>query len=216
MIAPESTQAVLTALALTGELAGQTITYVDDATGNVVSGTWNDFSPETQQNIRRFGFVIDAGLTVAGGAGIAAKLTKLSGVAKLEIVPKAALDVPGRVQSRINLANGSTRFTPLNDVGNPVASGWEHVVSRHFGGTNTQSQFTLSQSDVRGILQSDKVVSTPVSEVKMINGGPTYVRTVDVGQPIGTIRQSQGGGITSKIMIQTDRAGNLITAYPVP
>lgn len=128
----------------------------------------------------------------------------------------SALNVPGRVQSRVNLANGSTRYTPLNDAGNPVASGWDHVVSRHFGGTNTQSQFTLSQSEVRGILQSDRVVSAPVTEVKMINGTPTYVRTVDVGQPVGTVRQSQGGGSTSRITVQTDSAGNLITAYPVP
>ncbi|SUC82809.1 Uncharacterised protein [Pannonibacter phragmitetus] len=130
--------------------------------------------------------------------------------------PSTELDVPGRVQSRVNLASGSTRFTPLNDAGNPVASGWNHVVSRHFGGTNTQSQFTLSQSEVRGILQSDRVVSAPITEVKMINGTPTYVRTVDVGQPVGTVRQSHGGGTTSRITVQTDGAGNLITAYPVP
>jgi filamentous hemagglutinin len=135
---------------------------------------------------------------------------------RVPTAPNTVLDVPGRVQSRVNLASGSTRFTPLNDAGNPVASGWNHVVSRHFGGTNTQSQFTLSQSEVRGILRSDRVVSAPVTEVKMINGTPTYVRTVDVGQPVGTVRQSQGGGMTSRITVQTDSAGNLITAYPVP
>jgi filamentous hemagglutinin len=128
----------------------------------------------------------------------------------------SSLNIPGRVQSRVNLANGSTRYTPLNDAGNPVASGWDHVVSRHFGGTNTQSQFTLSEAEVRGILQSDRVVSTPISEIKMINGTPTYVRTVDVEQIVGTVRQSQGGSTTSRIMVQTDSAGNFITAYPVP
>ena len=125
-------------------------------------------------------------------------------------------DVPGRVQSRINLANGSTRFTPLNQHGNPVASGWLHVEARHFGGNNNQSQFTLPQPEIRNILQSDRVVSSPIQEIKPINGVPTYVRTVDVGQTIGTVRHAHGGGPTSKMTIQTDQAGNLITAYPVP
>ena len=55
-----------------------------------------------------------------------------------------------------------------------------------------------------------------VSEIKMINGTPTYVRTVDVGRPIGTVRQSNGGGSTSNLYVQTDSAGNLITAFPIP
>lgn len=49
-----------------------------------------------------------------------------------------------------------------------------------------------------------------------INGEPTYVRQVDVGQDIGTVRQSEGGGTTSKLYVQTDRAGNLITTFPIP
>lgn len=128
----------------------------------------------------------------------------------------SALDVPGRVQSRINLASGPTRFTPTRNSGNPASAGWDHVVNDHFGGGNTQSQFTLSQSQVRGILRSDRVVSAPVTDIQLINGTPTYVRTVDVGQTIGTVRQSNGGGATSVLRVQTDSAGNLITAYPVP
>ena len=101
-------------------------------------------------------------------------------------------------------------------IGDTGQAGWGHVTSRHFGGNNNQSQFTLSQTEVRGILQSDRVVSAPVSEIKMINGTPTYVRTVDVGRPIGTTRQSHSGGSTSNLYVQTDSAGNLITAFPVP
>ncbi|WP_026789751.1 hemagglutinin repeat-containing protein [Pleomorphomonas oryzae] len=188
----------------------------------------------SQEEAEKYQAYVDAGVIfVTAGEGIysfainakragaaAEALKKLDG--ETFVPPQTAsgggvpLVVPGRVQSRINLANGSSRYTPLNEAGNPVAAGWDHVVSRHFGGTNSQSQFTLSQTDIRGILQSRPVVSAPVSEVKMINGTPTYVRTVDVGQVVGTVRQSQGGLPTSRITIQTDMAGNLITAYPVP
>lgn len=40
--------------------------------------------------------------------------------------------VPGRVQSRINIANGRTRFTPLRESGEPVSAGFEHVLEQHF------------------------------------------------------------------------------------
>jgi|GEM_PF-2866293 len=126
------------------------------------------------------------------------------------------LDVPGVVQSRINLANKDTRFTPRKKDGKPVDAGWEHIVKGHFKKNNAQSQFTLPQTEIRKILQSQKVVSTPILEIKLIGKTPTYVRTVDIGRPVGTVRQAQGGRITSKITIQTDRAGNIITAYPVP
>ncbi len=65
-------------------------------------------------------------------------------------------------------------------------------------------------------MQSGKVVSSPVTEVKMIGEIPTYVRKIDVGHSIGTVRQSDGGGSTTKIYVQTDMADNLITAYPIP
>ncbi|MCP5098750.1 MAG: hypothetical protein GY943_24630, partial [Chloroflexi bacterium] len=138
-------------------------------------------------------------LTRIAGAGITAAMV-LSGKRKDTGLP----NVPGRVQSRVNLRNGD------------ASSGWVHTMNRHFGGNNTQSQFTLSQTEVRGVLQSDLVVSAPVTDVLMVNGAPTYVRRVDVGQPIGTVRQSHGGGSTSNLYVQTDGAGNLITAYPIP
>lgn len=34
--------------------------------------------------------------------------------------------------SRINIAKGITRFTPLRLNGNPVSAGWKHVVNGHF------------------------------------------------------------------------------------
>lgn len=118
----------------------------------------------------------------------------------------------GRVQSRINLANGPTRFTPLRASGQPVSAGWEHVVSQHFDRpiANNRSVFTISQADLRALLQSRQVVQSPVS---LIEGGQ-FVRTVDVGHPIGTSALNRGGGPTSVIKVFTDEAGNLITAFP--
>ncbi|WP_127102156.1 MULTISPECIES: hypothetical protein [unclassified Asaia] len=124
--------------------------------------------------------------------------------------------IPGRVRSRINLANKDTRFTPVNGKGKTVDAGWEHVVERHFNQGNTQSQFTITQSETRDLLQSKAVVDSPIVKVLMIGNDPTYVRVADTGRVVGTVRKADGGGLTTKVRIQTDRAGNLITAYPVP
>lgn len=43
-----------------------------------------------------------------------------------------------------------------------------------------------------------------------------YRRVVDVGRTIGNTSLNHGGGSTRWIEIFTDRAGNLITTYPVP
>ncbi len=130
-------------------------------------------------------------------------------------------DVPGRVQSRINVANGPTRFTPVKANGNPAQAGWDHVEGRHYGGSNTQSQFTQPPERVKSLLQSPTVVGSPA---RPIGTGTelSYVRTVDVagelgaGQSLGTIRQSAGGATTTWMRVQTDSAGNLISCYPVP
>ena len=42
-----------------------------------------------------------------------------------------------------------------------------------------------------------------------------FVRTVNVGRVVGTTSINQGGVSTTTIKIFTDRAGNLITTYPV-
>lgn len=104
----------------------------------------------------------------------------------------------------------------ISESGEYVEAGWEHVVVRHVNNTNSQSKFSLPVDEIRSILQSDTVVSTKVSDVLMSNGTPTYVRRVDVGKVIGNVRQSVGGGTTTKLYVQTDPAGNLITAYPIP
>ncbi|MCJ1884706.1 filamentous hemagglutinin N-terminal domain-containing protein [Pseudomonas sp. LA21] len=126
---------------------------------------------------------------------------------------EAAAQIPGRVQSRINIADGRTATTPLRDNGNPVSAGFDHVLKGHFDVevSNSRSVFTVSPSELKGILQSSSVVKSPVTA--MPDG--QFVRTVDVGRVIGTSTLKDGGVPTSVIKVFTDRAGNLITAFPV-
>lgn len=57
---------------------------------------------------------------------------------------------------------------------------------------------------------------TPLNfQITPIEGGQ-YVRTVDVGEIVGNTGLKFGGSETTWIKIYTDRAGNLITVYPVP
>ncbi|WP_266019351.1 hemagglutinin repeat-containing protein [Brucella intermedia] len=110
--------------------------------------------------------------------------------------------VPGRVQSRVNLANGDS------------SSGWTHVVDRHFNPERNASQFTISQSDLRTMLQSPQVVKTPITRTMESAGhGTLYVREVDLGRPIGTDKFNNFQP-TSTMTVMTDRFGNLVTATP--
>lgn len=61
------------------------------------------------------------------------------------------------------------------------------------------------------VLQSAVVVRSPVYEIP----GGQYVRIVDVGRPIGISSLKDGGQPTSVIKVFTDKAGNLITTFPI-
>jgi filamentous hemagglutinin len=148
------------------------------------------------------GFV-DAGKAAANDADFAGP--KATG--------EAATQIPGRVQSRVNIANGRTEATPLRDNGNPVSAGFDHVIDGHFNReiSNSRSVFTIAPDELKGILQSSSVVKSPV--VALPDG--QFVRTVDVGRAIGTTTLKDGGVPTSVIKVFTDKAGNLITTFPV-
>ena len=122
-------------------------------------------------------------------------------------------EFPGSVQSRINIAEGRTRFTPLRSSGKQVSAGWKHVLEGHFNRTvtNNRSVFNIKQSELKTILQSKTVVQSPVS---VLESGQ-FVRTVDVGRVIGNATLKQGGKPTTWIKVFTDMKGNLITTYPV-
>lgn len=95
-----------------------------------------------------------------------------------------------------------------------VSAGWNHVVDGHFDVpiANSRSVFSVSKDELKTILQSKNVVQSPVKEIV----GGQYVRTVDTGKIIGNTALKFGGNETSYIQIFTDKAGNLITTYPVP
>ena len=123
-------------------------------------------------------------------------------------------NVPGRVQSRINIANSKTRYTPVDKNGNVIDAGWNHVVRRHFTGKISQgtSKFTITQEELKIILQSDSTVSATVKSL----GDGQFVRIVDTGQIVGDTALKYGGEPTSWIKVFTDSAGNLITTFPIP
>jgi len=65
-----------------------------------------------------------------------------------------------RVQSRINLANGSTRFMPLRESGQPVSAGFQHIMDEHFNRplANSRSIFSITPDELKRILQNSQVV----------------------------------------------------------
>ncbi|MCD2248007.1 hypothetical protein LAX74_014270 [Listeria marthii] len=155
---------------------------------------------------------------------IAGILVKVGGRGGTKLVSKAVtkevskLDTPkphvGIVQSRINVANGPTRFTPLRKSGEPVSSGFNHVLEGHLNRelANSRSVFSTSSDNLKKILQSSDIVKSPVIEIS----GGQYKRVVDTGEIIGNTALKHGGNTTSWIEIYTDKAGNLITTYPIP
>lgn len=103
----------------------------------------------------------------------------------------------------------------MRDSGYPVSAGFEdHVLKEHFGRdlANSRSVFSITPDELKKILQSKQVVSSPVTSL----GGGQYLRTVDTGNVVGNVALKYGGGETTWINVFTDRAGNLITTYPVP
>ncbi len=115
--------------------------------------------------------------------------------------------------SRINIAKGITRFTPLRLSGEPVSAGWKHVLEGHFNRPlgNNRSVFSTTEEQLKNILQSKTVINSPLTPLT----GGQFQRTVDTGQIIGNASLKQGGAATSWINVITDYKGNLITTYPI-
>ena len=106
------------------------------------------------------------------------------------------LNVPGRVQSRINITN----------------KGWKHILDRHFGNKNA-SQFTISQDKLRGLLSSEEVVKSPIIGTLQADDGLRYVREVSFKDPIG-LDKYKNLQPTSTMTILTNEKGELQTATP--
>lgn len=119
-----------------------------------------------------------------------------------------------KMASRVNVANGRARTTPLRTFTNqPVSAGFQHVVDGHFNKpiSANRSIFSISEDELKTLLQRERVVKAPVTAI----AGGQYVRTLDFLKTIGTTSLKEGGKLTSWIKVFTDKAGNLITTYPV-
>ncbi|MDK7757882.1 DUF637 domain-containing protein [Providencia rettgeri] len=115
------------------------------------------------------------------------------------MVPKSSLEHP-IVQSRINVKIGDNK------------SGWNHVLDRHFSDKNA-SQFTISQSDLKIILQSNDISKVPISRIVNSSDGPRFERVITLDKNVGTDKFN-GYKSTKTMTILTDGQGNLITTHP--
>ncbi len=159
------------------------------------------------------GVIIALGAATGGALAGEYIIVKLASGAVVKVAATPTV-ITGIAQSRINIATKATRFTPLNNNGNPVSAGWKHVVDGHFNTIvgNNRSVFTVSQETVKEILQRSSTVQIPVSPTQLEG---SFTRVVNTGQIIGTASLNQGGQPTTWIKIITDKAGNLITTFPV-
>ena len=108
--------------------------------------------------------------------------TKVNGKwtqAQSPVTPNNITNPPG-FHSRINLANGPTRFSRTNNAG------FRHVEIRHFNPDKNAGQFTISQARLKEILSDPDTVNTPVREIP----GNQFERVVNVGETVGTIKPS--------------------------
>ena len=117
--------------------------------------------------------------------------------------PDTISNAYGITQSRINLMKGSQAS----------GAGWNHVGHEHYSGKQGKSQFTISQSELRSVLQSSQVVKSPIIGTLSSAKGERYIREIDLGRPIGTDKFNNHQP-TSVMTVLTDKHGNLITATP--
>lgn len=129
-----------------------------------------------------------------GTTGVTSNGYKVSNGAD-SVIAKADLDHP-ITQSRINVQNGNSK------------AGWNHVIDRHFSDKNA-SQFTISQSELKTILQSNEVAKVPISRVIDSADGSRYERVIIFDKNIGVDKFSRSP--TNTMTILTDSKGNLIT-----
>ncbi len=110
--------------------------------------------------------------------------------------------VPGRVQSRINVRVGN----------GDKNTGLLYALKKHGGaGSINKSQFSISVEQLKALLQSKKVVSSPV-RISPTSG--QFMRVVNTGSRVGNYPVKSGGAPTSHITVITDKFGNLINTFP--
>ncbi|MBF2579735.1 T7SS effector LXG polymorphic toxin [Listeria welshimeri] len=209
---------------LHGELPPESNQATEDAEllKGIIASVKAGKDPLTGQEISLLqGISIIAGTTFMYTAGAyhgkRMGIPKLKGVLRRKKTGGGNVPNPdiGVVQSRVNVANGRTRFTPTRpSTRKSVSAGFEHVLDGHFNRpiANSRSVFSVTADKLKQILQSQNVVKATVVEM----GGGQYKRIVDTGEIVGNTALKYGGTPTTWIEVITDRAGNLITTYPVP
>jgi filamentous hemagglutinin len=92
--------------------------------------------------------------------------------------------------------------------------GWKHVLAEHYNpAKGGSSQFSVSQTELRALLQSPEVVHSPVIRDLPSARGWRYLREVTLaGRTIGV--DVTANSPTSTFTIITDKYGNLITTFP--
>ena len=125
----------------------------------------------------------------------------------------------GTTSNGYKVSNGADTVIAKTDLDHPIVqsrinvqkAGWDHVVDRHFSDKNA-SQFTISQSELKTILQSNEVSKVPISRVIDSADGPRYERVITFDKHIGVDKFSKSP--TNTMTILTDAKGNLITTTP--
>ncbi len=125
-------------------------------------------------------------------SGVTTNGYKVSNGAKT-VVSKNELEYP-IVQSRINIDNGNLK------------RGWVHVIHRHFSDKNA-SQFTISQVDLKLILQSNDISKIKISRIINSKDEKLYERVIILDKYIGIDKFTKNS--TNIITILTDNLGNL-------
>ncbi|MFJ1299583.1 hemagglutinin repeat-containing protein [Pseudomonadota bacterium AL_CKDN230030165-1A_HGKHYDSX7] len=136
-------------------------------------------------------------VTTAGAMSTGWALRKVAqGAASTDLAPAT-----GIIASRVNVRTGDA---------NVSSSGLEYAWKKHGGnwGPN-KSAFTVSKDELKAILQSPTVVKTPA----FASPSGNFIRTVDLGRPIG-IDAKDGGRPTNFMTVITDSKGNLMNTFP--
>ena len=125
----------------------------------------------------------------------------------------------GTTSNGYKVSNGADTVIAKTDLDHPIVqsriniqkTGWDHAVDRHFSDKNA-SQFTISQSELKTILQSNEVSKVPISRVIDSADGLRYERVITFDKHIGVDKFSKSP--TNTMTILTDAKGNLITTTP--
>ncbi|WP_192798426.1 hypothetical protein, partial [Brucella intermedia] len=175
---PEQTKAFLEAAAYVGALGDTAVTYIDEATGKVVSTTWNKIPTETQDLIK--GGVIVASFVIPSGTA-----TKIA--TKLPDMPKAPRTVSDLTSGLQPLPNTGGRVTQFQKVGgfdqanaDFDALGLNNIrdITMPNGGTG---RVGLLPDGTKVVVRSESsenrpgFISQPTLEIQY-NDGPTKIR----------------------------------------